>query len=123
MPKPLVGICPSLRRTQAFGDAHFLYSRYVAMVAGNGALPVILPVVATREEARELLERVDGLMLTGGTDIDPAHYGQTARRPDQIGPRELTASDIAYAREASDRGMPVLGVCLGAQTMNVAFGR
>ena len=122
MAKPLIGICPSVRRTQLFGDAHFLYSRYVSLVAGGGGLPVILPVVATREEARELLERVDGLLLTGGNDIDPAEYGQAARRPDQVGPRERTISDFAYARESKERGMATLGICLGAQTMNVAFG-
>ena len=122
MAKPLVGICPSLRPTPVFGTAHFLYTRYVALVANGGALPVILPVVSTREEARELLERVDGLLLTGGEDIDPAHYGQTARMPEKLGLRERTVSDFAFALETKDRGMPVLGICLGAQTMNVAFG-
>jgi putative glutamine amidotransferase len=69
-----------------------------------------------------VLERVDGLMLTGGADIDPTHYGQSARHPDMIAPRERTESDFAYAREARDRGMPALGICLGAQTLNVALG-
>ncbi len=122
MSKPLIGICPSLRPTPVFGTAHFLHTRYVALISGNGALPAILPVVCTREEARELLERVDGLLLTGGNDIDPSEYGQAARRPEQLGPRERTVSDFAYVREARDRGMPALGICLGAQTMNVAFG-
>jgi len=122
MGKPLVGICPSLRVTPAFGTAHFLYTRYVALVANGGALPVILPVVSTRAEARELLERVDGLLLTGGEDIDPTHYGQKARMPEKLALRERTASDFAFALEAKDRGMRLLGICLGMQTMNVAFG-
>ena len=122
MSKPLIGICPNLKSTQPFGDAYFLYSRYASLISQNGALPVILPLVGNREEARELLERVEGLMLTGGADIDPKHYGQAARHPDRLAPRERTASDFAYVREAKDRGMAALGICLGAQTLNVAFG-
>src|SRR5437867_2203665 len=122
MSKPLIGICPNLKSGQPFGDAYFLYSLYTSLISQNGALPVILPLVGSREEARELLERVEGLVLTGGADIDPKHYGQAARHPERLAPRERTASDFAYAREAKDRGMPVLGVCLGAQTLNVAFG-
>ena len=122
MSKPLIGICPNLRSTEPFGDAYFLYSRYASLISQSGALPVILPLVGNREEARELLERVEGLVLTGGADIDPKHYGQAARHPDRLAPRERTTSDFAYVREAKDRGMAALGICLGAQTLNVAFG-
>ncbi len=123
MPKPLIGICPDLREgPPAFGQVYYLYSRYVSMVSLSGGLPVILPVVATRDEARELLERVEGLILTGGGDIDPAHYGQQARDPARLAIRGRTSSDFAYAREAKDRGMAVLGICLGIQTLNVSFG-
>ena len=121
MSRPVIGIAP----TFSIIDGKSKYSlnpNYVSLIAENGALPVILPLVGNREEARELLERVEGLMLTGGLDIDPSHYGQTARHPDMIAPRERTISDFAFAREAKDRGMPVLGICLGTQTLNVAFG-
>ena len=121
MARPLIGICPNFKEVGGRTD-YFLNPHYAAIISGSGALPIILPLVDNRQGAREILERVDGLVLTGGADIDPTHYGQTARHPDQIAPRERTGSDFAYAREAKDRGMAVLGICLGAQTLNVAFG-
>jgi len=121
MARPLIGICPNFKEVGGRTD-YFLNPHYAAIISGSGALPIILPLVENRQGAREILERVDGLVLTGGADIDPTHYGQTARHPDQIAPRERTGSDFAYAREAKDRGMAVLGICLGAQTLNVAFG-
>ena|SRR2546427_3081220 len=121
MSKPVIGICPNFKEVGG-RNGYFLHPHYAAIVSGSGALPVILTLVASRQEARELLSRVEGVMLTGGADIDPTHYGQAARHPDQIAPRERTESDFAYAREAKDRGMPVLGICLGAQSLNVAFG-
>ncbi len=121
MSRPVIGICPSLKVIDG-KSRYFLNPDYVSLVSENGALPVILPLVGNREEAREHLERVEGIMLTGGADIDPTHYGQAARHPDIIAPRERTTSDFSFAREARDRRMPVLGICLGTQTLNVAFG-
>ena len=121
MSKPLIGIAPNFKPVEG-RTAYVLNPHYASIVSGSGAIPVVLPLVGNRQEAREVLERVQGLLLTGGLDIDPTHYGQAARHPDMIAPRERTESDFAYAREAKDRGMAALGICLGSQTMNVAFG-
>ena len=123
MSKPLVGICPNQKHV-GDRDGYFLLPHYASIVSESGALPVILPFVANRQEAREFLERIDGVLLTGGPDIDPVHYGQVARDPERfpLAARERTVSDFAYAQEAKDRGMAVLGICMGAQSLNVAFG-
>src|SRR5262245_19658975 len=121
MSKPLVGIAPNFKQVEGTTQ-YVLKPNYARIVSESGAIPVVLPLVGSRQEAREVLERVQGLVLTGGLDIDPSHYGQAARHPDMIAPRERTESDFAYAREAKDRDMPTLGICLGTQTMNVAFG-
>ena len=123
MSKPLVGICPNLKHVGE-KDGYFLQPDYAAIVSEGGALPVILPFVANRQEAREFLERIDGVLLTGGPDIDPVHYGQVARDPERfpLAAPARTRSDFAYAQEAKDRGMALLGICLGIQSINVAFG-
>ena len=121
MSKPLVGIAPNFKTIEG-ATQYALKPNYAKIVSDSGAIPVVLPLVGNRQEARDVLERVQGLLLTGGLDIDPTHYGQAARHPDMIAPRERTESDFAYVREAKDRGLPTLGICLGTQTMNVAFG-
>lgn len=121
MSKPLVGIAPNFKAVEGTTQI-VLKPSYAKIVSESGAIPVVLPLVGSRQEARDVLERMQGLLLTGGLDIDPTHYGQAARHPDMIAPRERTESDFAYVREAKDRGLPTLGICLGTQTMNVAFG-
>ena len=122
MTRPLIGITPNVRPAGKKGSEHVVLSAYVTMISQAGALPVIVPAVTTRDEAREVLARLDGLLLTGGRDIDPGLYGQSPRHPDRIAPPERIASDLAYARAAIDADLPALGVCLGIQVMNVADG-
>ena len=94
------------------------YLRSIQEAGGNGVLVPPRPPAA----AIELLDRLDGLMLTGGADVDPATYGE-ARRPqteDPDPPRD--ALEIALVRAARRRHVPILGICRGQQTVNVALG-
>jgi putative glutamine amidotransferase len=122
MTRPLIGITPNVRPAGKKGSEHVVLTAYVTMVSQAGALPVIVPAVTNRDEAREVLARLDGLLLTGGRDIDPGLYGQSPRHPDRVATPERVASDLAYARAAIDADLPALGVCLGIQIMNVADG-
>ena len=65
MARPLIGICPNFKEVGGRTD-YFLNPHYAAIISGSGALPIILPLVENRQGAREILDRVDGLVLTGG---------------------------------------------------------
>ena len=93
---------------------------YLRAIELAGGVPVVLPPLYDGLDT--LLSRLDGVCLSGGPDLDPAAYG--ARAHEQLGPTEpaLDRFELALARAADVAGMPILGVCRGAQTLNVARG-
>jgi len=94
---------------------------YMRAVEAAGGLPVVLPPLAL-EAVLPLLDRLSGLCLSGGPDLDPTGYG--AAPSPHLGPTEpqLDHFELALARRADARGLPVLGICRGAQALNVARG-
>ena len=101
---------------------------YVRRVAAAGAVPVLLPPVeggadANRRAARELVERLDGLVLAGGGDLNPATYGDEARLAETVNVFDgRDALELELARLAHERDLPMLGICRGMQVLNVALG-
>jgi putative glutamine amidotransferase len=94
---------------------------YVRAVEAAGGIPVVVPPV-NNEDARSLLARLNGLVLSGGPDLAPRAYGAQAHV--ELGPTEphLDRFEYAVVREAMRLGLPTLGICRGAQTLNVARG-
>ncbi len=126
MPRPTIGICTPLERARWGAwdlDAYLLPRNYVDAVQRAGAMALLLaPDPALTEDPDEVLDRIDGLMLAGGADIDPAAYGAEPH-PATIGSvPERDAFEIALARRALARDLPLLGICRGMQVMNVACG-
>lgn len=127
MPRPLIGVCAAVERA-AFGvwkdePTVLLPLSYARAIHGAGGMIAMLPPDrrATKDPS-ELLERIDALVLGGGADIDPESQGVEAH-PETIGSNpDRDRFEIALAREALERGMPLLGVCRGMQILNVACG-
>ena len=101
--------------------AYALPEPYVAALGAAGARVALLPPPA-QARAEELLERFDGLLLAGGGDIEPARYG-AGDHPSQYGlDPDRDELELELARAAARMELPTLGICRGAQLLNVAFG-
>src|SRR5438093_5932630 len=128
MRKPVIGIAPDFNPGAGKGGSEseatiFIRNRYVTAVEAAGGIPVILPVITKQAVSSAILDRLDGLVLTGsGPDIDPRRYGERKSFPFKVMSRERTDSELALVTEARKRDLPVLGICGGMQLMNVALG-
>jgi putative glutamine amidotransferase len=126
MRRPVIGICTAIERAK-WGvwdqPAALLPLAYVEAVQRAGALVAMLPpdpqLVGDPDQALALL---DGLILAGGADIDPACYGQDAHPETVDTVPERDAFELALARAAIERDLPLLGICRGMQLINVARG-
>ena len=118
--KPRIGVTssPSLHEDR-FLEA--LDRAYVTAVIRVGALPFVLPVLDP-SEADGVVTGLDGILFTGGGDIESGHYAQTASA--EVGglDPERDVYELALARAALAQGLPVFGICRGAQVLNVALG-
>jgi putative glutamine amidotransferase len=123
---PAIGICAALERAR-WGpwedEATLLPRSYSAAIQRAGALALILPpddaVVSAPDS---LLDRIDALLLAGGADVDPATYGAAPHPEVRFTWPERDRFEVALARRALDRAMPLLGVCRGMEILNVALG-
>jgi putative glutamine amidotransferase len=130
--RPLIGVTTSelrpsrLATTRRHGEpAHpemALGMTYLRTLDAAGAIPVVLPPTGT-DHLGPLLERLDGLCLSGGPDLDPAAYGAPDRHT-ELGPTEpsLDAFELSLVRMGLQRGLPILAICRGSQALNVACG-
>lgn len=116
--RPLVAI------SEGFADYGDYYGYgYGRPLLAAGALPVLLPFYEREEDRVELIDRVDGLVLAGGRDIEAWRYGREEPHPKHLdGQPHLDEIDLSYALLAIEEEVPVLGVCRGCQVLNVALG-
>jgi len=118
--KPIIGIGSDIQHVEGKRDRAFLYTSYIDSLRQAGAIPVLIP--PQPENAEEIVEGLDGILLAGGDDCDPAVYGEESLPSvEPMDPRRQS-NDLALARVARQRGIPTLGICLGVQVMNVAAG-
>lgn len=103
--------------------ASFLPQVYFDAVTKSGGIAVLLPPQPVDDEiVARLLDGLDGLILTGGRDVDPARYGQSPHPSTDTPATDRDAWEDALLRGAIARELPFLGICRGAQVLNVALG-
>jgi len=119
--RPLIGVTTSV----TFGrspERAYVNAAYVRAVEQAGGVPVLLPPHLTPETVETLWRKLDGLLLTGGGDVDPARFGQA---PDptlaEVSPAR-DALEIDVTRRALAQGTPLLAICRGIQVLNVSLG-
>ncbi|HEY7623293.1 MAG TPA: gamma-glutamyl-gamma-aminobutyrate hydrolase family protein, partial [Solirubrobacteraceae bacterium] len=126
MARPVIGICTALERARwSVWDqqAYLLPRSYIDTVQREGGMAVMLPPDdAVQRDPDDVLDLIDGLILAGGADLDPATYGATPHPETRGTVPERDTFELVLARRALERDIPVLGVCRGMQLMNVAAG-
>ena len=124
--RPRIGVCTALERarwTVWDQEAHLLDRSYVDAIQAAGGLALMLPPDPRAvEDPDEVLDLLDGLILAGGADIDPDTYGEAPHAATAGTRRERDDFEIALARRALERDIPLLGICRGMQLMNIARG-
>ena len=114
---PLIGISTDIspKRTA-------VNTAYVQSVILSGGIPYMIPVTDNVEILRQIVSQLDGIVFTGGEDIQPIYYGDLPyEKLEEVSPARDTF-DLMVLKMAADRNIPILGICRGLQLMNVAFG-
>ncbi|HEX4720438.1 MAG TPA: gamma-glutamyl-gamma-aminobutyrate hydrolase family protein [Thermoleophilaceae bacterium] len=126
MGRPVIGICAAIERARwgAWDTVVLLSPRnYSLAVQREGAIALILsPDGAVADDPAQLLDMLDGLILAGGSDVDPGTYGADPHPETHGTNEERDRFEVALARAGLERDMPVLGICRGMQMLNVACG-
>ncbi len=95
---------------------------YARVVERAGGVPLILPLTMDQSGIVKMMARVDGLIIPGGMDIDPGRYGQKPHASTKPAASELDAFQLALVHLCAEQKTPLLGICRGAQVINVALG-
>jgi putative glutamine amidotransferase len=126
--KPIIGVTPDFNagdRKEWGGHepTYFLRARYIRAIEELGGVPLVLPLHADRTTRRHILQNLDGLLITGsGPDLPPSLYGERQRYPFKIVSQRRASFELDMVRLAKQADLPLLGICGGMQTMNVACG-
>jgi putative glutamine amidotransferase len=98
------------------------HQQYLRAIFSAGATPCLIPLRTPPHQLREMCAGLDGLFLTGGADIDPAHYGEPRHERCESGEPARDRTELLLFHEAQAASRPILGICRGLQLINVAAG-
>lgn len=114
---PLIGISCG-----GGGRSYSMNSSYFKSVVRAGGVPVMLPMVYSDAEAEALMSHIDGLLMTGGEDVEPSYYGEEVLNATVYTNPVRDSSDFFLIRAARRNLIPILGTCRGEQIVNVCLG-
>ena len=117
--KPLIGITSSIEKDES---AHKVYDHNVRAIVQAGGVPVLLPNLSDEASIDKLVSQIDGLLGSGGYDIDPHYYHEEPHQ--KLGTVTPRRDEFEYAlfKKALEHNKPILGICRGMQMLNVAAG-
>jgi putative glutamine amidotransferase len=119
--RPRIGITTSISVGKS-PERAYINSTYLHAVQDAGGIPVLLPPTLDIDGRRYLLNDLDGLLLTGGGDLDPARFGEAAHPTVAEVVPARDALEIAAVHATLEAGRPILAICRGLQVLNVALG-
>ncbi len=128
MNKPIIGVTPDFNagnRKDMGGKepTYFLRARYMKAIEDAGGIPVVLPLLSNKDAWRQVVAHVHGLLITGsGSDLAPEFYGERQRHKFARMSRERATMELGIAKAAYRADVPMLGICGGMQSINVALG-
>ena len=122
MAAPIIGVTTSSERTEKGVDRAFLNAAYIRAVERAGGVPLLLTPYHSRAAIARFSTQIDGLLLTGGGDIDPARFGEVPHAKTDLVSAERDELELQrVTRQAIDTGLPLLAICRGLQVLNVAL--
>lgn len=121
MSAPRIGVTGTTRQFDG-ASRSAVNSAYVQATLRAGGIPLVLPPIIRSEDVASVVDVIDGLLLTGGEDIDPSYFGEAPHPKLGTVDPDRDRFELAILREAWDRRIPILAICRGIQVVNVAFG-
>jgi putative glutamine amidotransferase len=119
---PLIGITTG-RETNSFGTDVFAISEaYSQAIAQAGGIPVMIPLVLDGDQIRALIPSLDGILLSGGGDVEPQQYGSASTAKVKYIDPDRDRVELTLVESAIANRIPFLGICRGIQVLNVALG-
>ena len=117
--KPVIGVVPLVDETK---DSLWMLPGYMNGITEAGGIPIMLPLTSDEETISQLLDGIQGVLFTGGHDVDPKIYGETPIPECGAVCIERDLMEKELLEQALDRDMPILGICRGIQFINACLG-
>ena len=115
--KPTIGIPSHIEN-----KSNVVLTRYTKSICKSGGIPVIIPMLSSKEDVKYIIHLIDGLLIPGGFDVDPIEYNEEPIPQLGLTSHHFDEFELMLIEEANKKNIPIFGICRGYQLMNVFFG-